>query len=105
MIGWWVLAGYEGLYFGFQTKKLSPVSLHHTYKEKIQKKIQTTSWQRKRKKDDHIHRKGEREMADEEVEAKKEPPFALKVIFVLVVVSLFLAYPFYTCFLDPPSPF
>lgn len=70
---------------------------------KIQKKFHTISWQRKRKKDDHIHRKGEREMADEEVEVKTEPPFAVKAGFVLVFASLFLAYPLYTCFFDSPS--
>ena len=48
---------------------------------------------------------GEREMAgeEEEFEVKEEPPFTLKVVFILVFVSLFLAYPLYTCFLGPPS--
>ena len=50
-----------------------------------------------------LYRKGEREIADEEVEVKAEPPFALKVIFVLVFVSLFIAYPFCTCFWESPS--
>lgn len=43
------------------------------------------------------------EMADEEVEVNAEPPFAVKAGFVLVFVSLFLAYPFCTCFWESPS--
>ena len=42
-------------------------------------------------------------MADEEVEVKTEPPFAVKAVFVVVFVCLFLACPFYTCFFDSPS--
>ena len=59
-----------------------------------------------RKKDDHklLHRKG-KDMAgeEEEIEVKEEPPFIVKVVFVLVFVSLFLAYPLYTCILESPS--
>ena len=40
---------------------------------------------------------------EEEFEVKEEPPFILKVVFILVFVSLFLAYPLCICFLDPPS--
>lgn len=47
--------------------------------------------------------KGEREMADEEVEVKTEPPFAVKAVFVVVFASLFLAYPLYMCLWESPS--